>query len=175
MTESIEESNLELEELKLISKQLSDLYQYIIDKDIADELKEQEKLQNDLLYAENQIQLDNEQQEIDRLREEELLNLETEFRENLVFNIQELETAINKLPDNDFKFNNEELSNLSLINDNLSTVIEPVEPTEQELVQSQLSQQASVGIIFAVFVMIPVYLVVKLLSHVINRLLNSIF
>lgn len=169
------ESNLELDELKKISDQLTDIYQFMIDKVESDNLKEQEKLENDLINAENQMRIDDEQQQIKQLREEELLLLESEFRENVVLNIQELKTAIDNLPNENFNVKNDELNNLSLINQSLNTVIEPVEPSEQELTQSYLTQQANIGIIFAIFIMIPVYFVIKFLSFAINRLLNNIF
>lgn len=169
------ESNLELDELKKISDQLTDIYQFMIDKLESDNLKEQEKLENDLINAEDQMRIDDEQQQIKQLREEELLLLESEFRENVVLNIQELKTAIDNLPNENFNVKNDELNNLSLINQSLNTVIEPVEPSEQELTQSYLTQQASIGIIFAIFIMIPVYFVIKFLSFAVNRLLNNIF
>lgn len=173
MTETV--PNLELNELKLINENLSKLHNYLIDKDTKAELKEQEEKDLNAIASEEQSKVDFENEQLELLEKQELLESEIEFRENLLTHISELKTAINTLPENDFNFNNENLNNLPLINTQLQTLLDPVQPTEQDLIHASLSERADIGIILFVFAIVPVYLVVKFFSYIFNRWLVNIF
>lgn len=175
---------IEQDSLNVISQDLKDLFKFFKDeKDLIEqknEIENQEKLEADILEKEK-IEADIlEQKELDQKdaiekelilkREQELIDSEIEFRENLMTDLKDTNLKLDEVITYNSKSDGFS-DDIALVPQKLDLIVENTQQTEIQENNDNIASFADVAMIGLVVVILPIYVVYRFFKAILSPLL----
>lgn len=182
--EIIETEVIEQDSLNVISQDLKDFFQfYKDDKDAINqksEIEKQEKIEADILeqkqLEEQKIILQEQElkeKELIEKKEQELIDLENEFRENLLNSLEDTNLKLDEVITYNSKSDGFS-DDVALVSQKMDLIIENTEHSDIQETNDNIASFADVSIIALVVIVLPIYVVYRFFKAILGNFLSAV-